>query len=152
MATPHINGVIEHKRQVAKYMRKAVDNLVERTVEHDFSKFDKEELEPFERVTPRLAELTYGSDEYKRQLKMIQPAIEHHYIKNRHHPEHHKNGVYDMNLIDLIEMLCDWIAATKRHNDGDILKSLEINKERFNITDELYGILVNTVNYLTERE
>jgi hypothetical protein len=35
------------------------------------------------------------------------PALKHHYENNRHHPEHFKNNIDDMNLIDLIEMLCD---------------------------------------------
>lgn len=50
-----------------------------------------------------------------------------------------------MDLLDIVEMLCDWKAATERHNDGDIMKSLEINKNRFNIDDQLFAILENTV-------
>jgi len=53
-----------------------------------------------------------------------------------------------MNLIDVIEMLCDWAAATKRHNDGDIVSSIETNKARFGINDQLAQILLNTVNDL----
>ena len=48
-----------------------------------------------------------------------------------------------MNLIDLVEMICDWKAATMRHSDGDIYKSLDDNKKRFGISDELYQILLN---------
>jgi hypothetical protein len=53
--------------------------------------------------------------------------------------------ISQMTLIDLIEMLCDWKASTLRHKDGDIFKSLEINKKRFNISDQLYNILKNTM-------
>lgn len=150
MSTPHILGVLDHKKQVAKYMKKSINELVDRAVTHDFSKFSKEEIYLFEESTPKLAKLTYGSKEYKQELKNIEPAIQHHYSVNRHHPEHFENGVYDMNLLDLLEMLCDWIAATKRYKDGNIFKSLEINKERFNITDEMYSILVNTTKFLIE--
>lgn len=55
------------------------------------------------------------------------------------------SGVYGMDLLDVLEMLCDWKAATARHADGDILKSLEINRTRFGISDQLYHILKNTV-------
>ena len=65
---------------------------------------------------------------------------------NSHHPEHYENGIYGMDLIDLVEMICDWKAASLRHADGNIMKSLEINKERFNIDEQLFQILVNTVN------
>jgi hypothetical protein len=41
-------------------------------------------------------------------------------------------------------MLCDWKAAGERHADGSITKSLEINKKRFGISDQLASILDNT--------
>jgi len=45
----------------------------------------------------------------------MKPAIEHHYKNNRHHPEHFNNGIDEMNLVDLIELLCDWKAASERN-------------------------------------
>ena len=56
-----------------------------------------------------------------------------------------------MNLVDIIEMICDWKAATMRHADGDIKRSIEINKKRFGYGDELEAILLNTVGLLEER-
>ena len=50
-----------------------------------------------------------------------------------------------MSLIDLVEMLADWKAASLRHADGDIIKSLEINKKRFGISDQLAEMFENTV-------
>lgn len=52
-----------------------------------------------------------------------------------------------MTLIDIVEMLCDWMAAVKRHNDGNIYKSLNVCKERFHIDNQLYTILKNTIDY-----
>ncbi len=77
-------------------------------------------------------------------------ALDHHYAQNRHHPEHYKNGIDDMTLVDLVEMLCDWKAATLKHNDGNILRSLEINSKRFNMSPQVYNILKNTVEQLFE--
>ena len=57
-------------------------------------------------------------------------------------------SVDKMNLVDIIEMFCDWKAATLRHGDGDIMKSIEINAKRFNMSDELKQILINTVEIL----
>lgn len=54
------------------------------------------------------------------------------------------SGISGMSLLDLLEMLCDWRAATERHADGNILKSLTINRERFFIGDQLYAVLENT--------
>jgi hypothetical protein len=72
--------------------------------------------------------------------------LDHHYANNRHHPQHHKRGVNDMTLVDVLEMLVDWKAASERHNDGNILKSIEINgrPDRFDLSPQLIQILENT--------
>jgi hypothetical protein len=53
-----------------------------------------------------------------------------------------------MDLFDLIEMLLDWKAATERHNDGHIYKSISINKTRFNISPQVEQIFINTADRL----
>lgn len=55
-----------------------------------------------------------------------------------------------MNLIDLLEMIADWKASTLRHADGNIFHSIEVNKGRFNLSDQLVKILVNTVPLLAD--
>ena len=52
-----------------------------------------------------------------------------------------------MNLYDLIEMFYDWRAATERGVNGDIMKSIKINANRFGISKQLKQILINTENY-----
>jgi hypothetical protein len=50
-----------------------------------------------------------------------------------------------MNLVDIVEMFCDWCAATLRHENGDIKKSLGINQKRFLYDNKLlYSIFLNT--------
>lgn len=88
--------------------------------------------------------LTYGSPEYKAELDKMRPTIDLHYKRNSHHPEHYANGIDGMCLLDLVEMLCDWRAATQRHADGDLRKSLVINQERFKMSPQLVSILKNT--------
>jgi hypothetical protein len=102
------------------------------------------EVEYFDTYTPKLAGTTYGSDEYKQLLAELKPALDHHYAINRHHPEHYENGIRGMNLVDLVEMFCDWYAASKRHDDGDIMKSIAINQKRFGYSDDLKAIFENT--------
>lgn len=55
-----------------------------------------------------------------------------------------------MNLLDLIEMFCDWLAATKRHNNGDINRSIKINQSRFSMSDDIVKIFENTVRLLED--
>jgi hypothetical protein len=138
----------KHINRVGLYLAIFQGFLSDRADLHDASKLLPPEKETFDRVTPLLKELTYGSDEYRETLASMYDALEHHYANNRHHPEHFPNGINGMNLIDLVEMVCDWKAASERHADGDIYKSLEINKKRFEMSDQLYQILKNTVNML----
>ena len=134
----------QHIAVVRKYMQRAREELAVRALVHDDSKLRDPEKSIFDEVTPKLKMMTYGSDEYKQSLKDMKPALDHHYKKNSHHPEHYEKGIYGMSLLDLIEMLCDWKAASERHADGDMMRSLELNKDRFFISDGLYEILVNT--------
>jgi hypothetical protein len=50
-----------------------------------------------------------------------------------------------MTLVDVMEMLVDWKAASERHDDGDIERSLEINEDRFGLSPQLVAILYNTI-------
>jgi hypothetical protein len=52
-----------------------------------------------------------------------------------------------MTLVDLIEMLADWKAATERHDDGDLARSLDIQRDRFGLSDQLADILRNTAHH-----
>lgn len=137
---------LEHVQQVRKLMNMIQNDLFERALKHDKSKTEEPEKAIFDEFTPKLKDSTYGSDKYKSYLCEMGTALTHHYAENKHHPEHFINGVKGMTLVDLCEMICDWKAATLRHANGDILKSIEINQERFKYSDELKQILLNTVN------
>jgi len=73
-------------------------------------------------------------------------GLQHHYAVNDHHPEHFDNGIRDMGLVQLTEMLADWKAATMRHEDGDLGRSIEQNAERFGYGDEIKRLLRNTAS------
>lgn len=159
----------EHIAQVRRRLSHAAASLLRRGEDHDLSKLDSPEREIFDEFTPKLRDTTYGSDEYKSYLAAMKPALDHHYAFNSHHPEHFDGsaclqcgardeepctcggprvslaGIRGMSLLDLIEMLCDWKAATLRHADGDIFRSIEVNQKRFGYSDELKQIFLNTV-------
>ena len=137
-----------HIKRVNELLIILATSLLQRAVKHDASKLRKFEKEAFDEFTPKLKGSTYGSEEYKENLKGLGKALEHHYAHNSHHPEKHAHGIAGMTLLDLAEMLVDWKAATERHADGDLKKSLEINKERFGIDSQLSAILHNTARDL----
>lgn len=135
---------LKHSLRVGELVGQSIRELVDRSVKHDLSKTERPELDVFNEYTPKLKHSTYGSDEYKGFLAAMKVGLDHHYANNRHHPEHFADGVNGMTLVDLIEMLADWKAATERHADGSLDRSLEIQRERFGITDQLAQILRNT--------
>lgn len=137
-----------HIKRVNELLLLFAKELMDRAICHDNSKLYDPEKPLFDKMTPLLKGLTYGSEEYKKSLAELKPALDHHYSHNSHHPEYYKDGINDCNLFDLVEMLCDWKAASERHADGNIFKSIQINKTRFAMTDQLAKIFKNTVNKL----
>lgn len=138
----------KHIRVVSRLLNKVIKNLLKRADSHDSSKLVSPEKEIFDLFTDKLSGTTYGSTEYDELKKLMDGALAHHYRLNSHHPEHYENGIDGMSLLDIIEMLVDWIAATERHDDGDIRKSIEINQLRFKYNDQLKNIFLNTVKEL----
>lgn len=139
-----------HIMKVRSFLNKAVIELSERSIHHDESKLLDPELEIFCRFIPLLKKTKYNSDEYKEYSKGMGVALENHYRENRHHPEHFPNGWRGMNLIDLLEMVCDWRAASERYVDGDFYASLTKSEKHFKMPKYLIQILRNTVEYLED--
>ena len=140
----------KHIREVQRILGVAVRLLSTRQDGHDNSKLESPEREIYAEALPRLAGTSYGTPEYQALLDSIRPALDHHYANNRHHPEHHENGIRGMSLIDLLEMICDWCAAVKRHDDGDIRVSIQKNQKRFGYSDDVLDMLLNTAVELGE--
>lgn len=141
-----VRETLAHIRRVGENLSEVATELVERAVRHDRSKFSDEEWPTIAAETPRLKTLAYGSAEYRNAVNTL--AATGHYLHNSHHPEHYDRGVAGMTLIDLMEMLADWEAASRRTSDGDLAESLRINRDRFKIDDQLYAVLVNTAKSL----
>jgi hypothetical protein len=135
----------DHKQDVCKYISIIVKLLLDRSVEHDNSKLEDPEKSILDKVVPLLESLKFGSPEYIKTIEPLKEMSQHHYANNKHHIQHWENGIKDMDLVDICEMICDWKAATKRGKDGNIKDSLEIARERYNLPEELICILRNTV-------
>jgi hypothetical protein len=141
---------LRHSLRVGELMVDVIGELCERSVKHDLSKTKPPELAYFDEHSERLGTLTYGSEEYRAELRAMRPGVDHHYQANRHHPEFFADGVAGMTLMDLVEMLADWRAAGERHGDNDIglQASLKIQQNRFGLGDQLFSILQNTAAHL----
>lgn len=149
-----------HKYLVNKLLLDIIRDLQTRALEHDNSKLTNPvEVDGYGRVGPLLTISQSGSPEFEAHKKEMQPAIDAHMqslgardgtcdCENRHHVESHANGLQDMNLIDLLEMLADWKAAGARQESSSIEKSIEMMCKRYNASEEMVRLLRNTAEYL----
>ena len=137
-----------HIHEVQKLLSRVIKELLDRQQDHDQSKLVSPEVEYFDEYTGKLRNTTYGSEEYEKFRELMKPGLDHHYAKNSHHPEFHEHGMRGMTLIDLIEMLCDWKAASMRHANGCVFKSIAHNAGRFHYPPYLEDILINTAREL----
>jgi len=140
----HYLGLTLHKIFVIYEMFKIIGKLFIRAFIHDYSKYGLYEASGFGKVTHKLKYTTYNSDYYKYLLEKIKPYIKHHYKINRHHPEHYQNGIDDMSIYDLLEMICDWKSSMRRHKDFENFDTnIGINKKRFDINEVLIKLIQN---------
>lgn len=139
---------LNHMDKVRARLLEMQHGLMIRGIDHDASKLEEPEKTGYDQLTIKLKDCAYGSDEYKAALEEAKPTIAHHYAHNSHHPEHYESGIAGMSLLDVVEMLCDWKAASERTKQGSIAQSLAHNKQRFGIDAQLASILENTVKEL----
>jgi len=137
--------VLLHVSRVRALLAQVGYQIFNRSIDHDASKLRYPEKEVFDAWTPALKKLEFGSDDYNFALEQMGVGLQHHYAANRHHPEHFTNGIDGMNLIDLLEMVCDWIAAAYDKPNGVNLGYLA---NRFKIDLQLHSIIANTLKEL----
>lgn len=138
----------EHIAKVQMRIGEVWENLESRAYHHDASKLEEPEKAGYDKLTIALKDCVYGSEEYRAALREAHPTIAHHYAANDHHPEHTDAGIMGMSLLSIIEMLCDWKAASERTKQGSIQQSLAHNADRFGVGQQLAAILENTVKEL----
>lgn len=78
-----------HIGKVRERLIEVQQHLVRRGLLHDMSKLEEPEKSGYDQLTVRLADVEYGTDEYRAALADAKPTIDHHYAHNSHHPEHY---------------------------------------------------------------
>ncbi len=135
-----------HSQRVGQLLVEFSKQLLDRSWCHDRSKTVEPELSFVDRWQPRFDDVPYGSPAWDqlRRDQMKEDGQRQHFEANRHHPEHFPNGIMDMTLVDVVEMFCDWKAASERLGVGNLPKSLAVNAARYHMPVELLQIMVNT--------
>lgn len=133
-----------HISRVRRHIDTFIQLLIRRAENHDKSKLEEPELSWWKEMDkePRYP---YGSEEYKQKIKRWDKVFKHHYKYNRHHPEHYEYGVSEMTLIDIVEMMCDWLGYKDTTTVTEAIKVCDDQMARYNISEELRQIIFNTL-------
>ena len=137
--------VILHVSEVQENLEIVAGELKQRGFAHDRTKLQELEFDAFVSTRDRFKKSNYGTPEQEALIKEQKSAIDHHYKNNRHHTGYHKNGIDDMTLVDIIEMICDWRAAARRNPDKKFKDTLEYAYKKYKIDDQLTKIIENTL-------
>ena len=134
---------LEHINRVKAKMEFFASVLATRGANHDSSKLKEPEYSGW-LAMDKEPRYPYGSKKYYDKMFRYKEVLEHHYSINSHHPEHFEDPSNQMDLIDLIEMLCDWFSYS---NDISWLEGYNtINSQcaRFKLNDTIKHLLLNT--------
>lgn len=136
-----------HIKNVRKGMRELAGIIVSRSDEHDASKLEDPELSGYIQMDqePRYQ---YGTKEYKEKMQRYSWLFKQHWRVNRHHPEYFKDlGGFESqaNLIDVIEMLCDWLSYKNGLTYLEATKLVSQQCKRFHFSETMEDLLMNTL-------
>ena len=143
------SATMEHKTRVAIKMSALAREITRRGNVHDNSKFKTPEVEIYSAHFNELNNAKYGSPEYDKALNNIKPALNHHNEVNDHHVQHFEDGIFGMDLIQILEMLCDISVAAESKGD-DIIDTLPTWMSRNGVPENYYMILKNTLEHIKE--
>jgi len=150
----------DHRNKVQQWVQRIMKILEDRAKKHDLSKLN-DELELWKKLDeyPRYK---YGSSEYFEKLKRFKNVFYTHWAHNRHHYEyfrikHHGNisKIYtDIDLVDLIEMMCDWLSYNETITVTDAKKLVAEQMKRLGMPKEIAALILNTIinHFVTEKD
>lgn len=144
----------KHQQNVAELLISFAKKLLDRAVKHDASKLEEPErshyIEPVYALNTE--EVPYGSERYKELTAQMGKGWEHHKFANDHHIQFFvpysvqtlNDPMRSLDLFALIEMLADWIAASRRR-DNNPAEALNFMKKKYPVDEQLEAIIRNTL-------
>lgn len=147
-----IEKLLRHSNSVRHAMNILSHEMDMRAIQHDDDKIAQaDQWAKFQLLDK--AGYKFGTPEYKayKECLGVRELIDQHTKTNRHHPEFFDNDLSKMNLVDLVEMISDWYIASSTRASGEGVSfeaMMDIQQKRFNMSDELKSILLNTIKLL----
>lgn len=141
-----------HINRVQNWINRFTGILFNRGKVHDKSKLNEPEFSMWKKMDeePRYK---YGTKEYNEKINRYKEVFNLHYQQNRHHPEHWSSFYSEMDLIDVIEMLCDWLGYKDDITIKEAEELVNIQCKRYGFNSTFQNLLYNTLkNYFTVSE
>lgn len=154
----HIQDTLIHKKLfiessliMIEYLKNngefaAALELAKRASVHDHSKFDHDEIEQFIQMPQQDGASRPPNGVLTDKQKSL---IEMHWKKNRHHPEFFSD-YHSMDLIDILEMCCDWHARSVQFGNDFMKYVHSVPQQRFGFDDEFFATVLHYCSILAQ--
>lgn len=145
--TEHIQRVYDNCVKISENFKDLdTDEIIQRGIDHDASKFQSEELIPYIYLTEFYRAKNSGeSFEYSDGMKKeVDKACEHHVMNNRHHIEFHEL-LCDMTDEDIAEMVADWAAISQELDNSLVEWKNRFVKDHVGFTEDQISLIDSLV-------
>ena len=119
------------------------------TEEHDTDKLKEPLKSSYDKYTEELNNLSFSSDKLSKLIDQYKEFSKSHYDNADHHPNKH-NGVQNMPIPNLIEMLCDWCARLEQTSESNLRERIyayiDKQAEELKFDNALASILKNSAD------
>lgn len=145
--------IATHQLHVSNNMKRIANELRRRGVRHDNSKFSGIEATiggMYHDDYNKINVLCPHKSDVENYAEKTKAASTEHYKLNDHHVEHFENGLSDMNLIQLTELICDNVAHFKERGYAptECVYEVGVLFKSHGASDDIISIMKNTVQYL----
>lgn len=128
-------------------------NISKRIIEHDNSKLcSKSEYDIYKNTVYKFQNLDFGTEEYNKVKEEVGKGFEIHYMNNMHHIEHFTNGIYGMNLYNILEMILDWCSSAVSRGFKFKLSSIYRRIESDNFSKGLCDIIKDNIYLILDKD
>ncbi|EGG20513.1 hypothetical protein DFA_00374 [Cavenderia fasciculata] len=149
----HIELVTRNMMLMQGYGGLSVEELKNRAIIHDQSKYEEPELSGYIQLTwfHRCKNLNIPFQYANKSIEtMVRDACHHHLHSNRHHPESH-NHPNEMNVLDIVEMVSDWSAISQELNQGSCITYVKENHSKWSFNNEKLDFIFETIKEFDKR-
>lgn len=146
--------IIDHKRRVYKHINTISKELMHRAFEHDNDKIEDDLIfDIYNEHSQTQRSIPFGTKErIDFEHITMGPAVDKHIHANRHHLYNSRNPLSfeHANLLDYIEILCDWKSAMERNelSEEDEIERIKFLLDKYNFPEDIKVAMLNTYHKL----